>query len=798
VKLFFALFAALALNAGTASDLAEELRSIELDTEECYRVRDVHFSRDELKLYLTDGWLVFAKPVAGRRVAAVFLAEPAAGDAEILLMPPTKGERVSLARFTESPNLNEHFTAAVMLFTDGTETELREAIYRTEPRKSPENGLLIQTHWQGTVRNLAASFLVRLVEQTISQTPPAQGLFYAAISGKKLGNFDVVHDPEAKEQIYLGRLVNKENRLYYDTWTNFESRSFRTGERKPLADPFRIERYVIESVLEPDLHLRVHSAATIVPTRTVRVAAFELSSRMSVTAVRINGEEAEILERASLRANLLRSADSGQFLVIPPQPLEPGRAYQVEFEHDGKVIADAGKNVYYVGSRGTWYPRAGTGFSHYDMTFTFPDRLQLVFPGDIKDDVREETMRSVRRVTSEPIRMAGFNLGDYESEKVAKGQLTVEVFANRSAEPALRPRMSEMIMIPQQQVPFGRNQPRRAPEVVPMPPPPAPDPTARLRDLAEEIASAFDYLAARLGPPAQPHLMVSPIPGTFGQGFPGLVYLSTLSYLDPNQRAPIGKNPDHQVFFSEILHAHEAAHQWWGNVVMPAKAHDDWMMEALANYSALLVFEKKKGVRALSEMLDRYRKHLLSTDESGATLESAGPLRLGMRLESSLAPGAWRAIVYEKGTWVMHMLRKRLGDAGFFALVSDFLRENRYQAVSTEQFRALAARTIDPKSPDAKLEGFFENWVNATGVPNLIMTTSLKGKAPALKLTITIAQTGVEDPFSALVPVEIQMARGPSKMIWLETGAEPVSETVSVRARPTKVLLDPGGAVLKQ
>jgi hypothetical protein len=797
VKWFLALAGAAVLCAGSASDLADEFRTLELDAAECYRVRDLHFSRDELKFYLTDGWLVFSKPVAGRRMAAVFVAEPTAGDAEILLMPPTKGERVSLARFTGTPNLNEHFTVAVMIFSDGAEDEMREAIGRSQAKKSSENGLLIQTHWQNTVRNLTSSFLVRLVEQTLSQTPKDNGLFYAAISGKSLGNFDVVYDPEAKEQIYLGRLVNRENRLYYDTWTNFPSSSFRGGKRKTIADPFGIERYQIEAVLEQDLHLRVHSTATVVPNRTVRVAAFDLSSRMEVTSVRVNGEEAEVLTRASLRANLLRSGDSGQFLVIPQHLMEPGRAYQIEFEHEGKVIADAGRNVFYVGARGTWYPRAGAGFSRYDMTFTYPARLQLVFPGDLKEDVTEGEMRRVRRVTSEPIRMAGFNLGDYESEKVTRGSLTVEVFANRSAEPALRPRTQELVVLPQPQPGFGRMQPRRA-DALSLPPPATPDPTARLRALADEIATAFDFLAARMGPPAQPYLMVSPIPGTFGQGFPGLVYLSTLSYLDPNERTSIGRNSEHQVFFSEILHAHEAAHQWWGNVVIPATSQDDWMMEALANYSALLVFEKKKGSKALSEMLEKYRNHLLSADENGKTLESAGPLRLGMRLESSEAPGAWRAIVYEKGTWVMHMLRKRLGDAAFLGLVGDLLKGNRHAAISTEQFRQLAARTIDPKSPDPKLEGFFESWVNSTGVPGLTVASSLKGKAPALKLTITLKQSGVEETFSTLVPVEIQMARGQSRTIWLETGAAPVSETITLRSAPSRVLLDPGGAVLRR
>ena len=56
-------------------------------------------------------------------------------------------------------------------------------------------------------------------------------------------------------------------------------------------------------------------------------------------------------------------------------------------------------------------------------------------------------------------------------------------------------------------------------------------------------------------------------------------------------------NPREQVFFTELLHAHETAHQWWGNIVTADGYHDGWLMEALANYTSLLYLEKRKGAR---------------------------------------------------------------------------------------------------------------------------------------------------------------------------------------------------------
>ena len=77
-----------------------------------------------------------------------------------------------------------------------------------------------------------------------------------------------------------------------------------------------------------------------------------------------------------------------------------------------------------------------------------------------------------------------------------------------------------------------------------------------------------------------------------------------------------------------MLQAHETAHQWWGNRVTAATYRDYWLMEALANYSALLYLERE-GRRAMESMLDSYRNALLVKNEAGQTVESAGADRAG-------------------------------------------------------------------------------------------------------------------------------------------------------------------------
>jgi len=776
--------------------IAESLRKAELDPAECYRVRDLHFTRgDDLRFYFTEGYLIFGKPVAGRRISAVFATDTEGGDGELLVLPPTKGERVSLAAFTQSPNLSEHFHSALLLFTDDSADALLQAIQsRGEPRKSPERGVLLAAEWNSVLSHLSTSFSVRLVHHLLAQQPPSGGLFYAGIQGKKLGNFDAFFDPELHDQIYLGQLKVMENRAYYDTWTSFQARPYRTGARKP--DPFdcSLSNFRIDAALDPELRLRVTTKVTAAIHRgPLKALPFEITGGMRVTEVRVNGQIAELFTRESLRANAIRSNDTVLFLVVPEQPLQSG-AYEIEFHHEGSVVRPAGRNVYYVGARSNWYPRSGTDFAQFDLRFTYPSHLQIVFPGELKEDRTEGEQRVTRRVTSAPIRLAGFNLGQYESAKCARGPLSVEVFANKQVETSLaRPPTPVLVQPPPMPFPPRNSGPRATVLAMPAPPP---DPTARLEAMAQEIAASYEFLAAHLGPPALPNLMVSPIPGAFGQGFPGLVYLSTLSYLNPNDRPPQVRDAQHHLFFSDILQAHEVAHQWWGNLVTSASPQDDWLMESLANYSALLLLEKKKGPKALLSVLEQYKKELLATKEDGGTVESTGPLRLGTRLSSSQSRGAWQQIIYGKGTWTMHMLRRRLGEAAFLKLLGDVCRRFRYQQISARQFQEMAAVYLPKGAADPRLEGFFEHWVDGTGIPTLAMTSSIRGKAPALKLTVTVTQAGVQEDVSIQVPVEVQIARGRVQTHWVTTGPEPVIFTLPLRAAPLKATLDPDGSVL--
>ena len=790
------------LAATPADDIARQVRSASLDPDQCYRVRDLSLIKEDLKLYFTEGYLIFSKPVNGERVSAVFSADVEGGDGEVLLLPPYRGERASLARFAKTPNLDEHLHEAVLVFTDGSAQTLLDAIAHGGGRKVPELGPLLAQQWSPALANIEAGFVLRLVEDLL--TPPAQrpGLLFGALAGKTLGNFDVSYDSRSADQIMVGRPAESHGRDTYEIWTSFPSRGRRTGSMKEPPAAVTEKAFQIDAALDADLALKATVHATLQAGATgLRTLTFEAAHAIQIDSARVDGQPAEVLFGDSVRG-APADTDNGPFLVIPASELAPGTAHQVEFEEHGSVISPAGNDVYFVAARANWYPRAGIGLARYDLTFRYPKRLTLVAAGDMTEDRTDGDFRITRWVTPVPIRLAGFNLGDYVKAEGVEGSgntsgVRVEVYGNRRLEFALQGTGTPIEPPPQVTRLPRRGIPRRP--NLPVGPPPPPNPLARLQAVAGDVSSAMQFFSGLFGPPALKNLTVSPIPGEFGQGFPGLVYLSTLAYLDPSQRPENDRNERAQVFFSDLITAHEVAHQWWGNVVMPAGYQDEWLSEAVANYSALLYLETKNGAKAMEDVLEGFRDILVTRNAKGATTESAGPITWGFRLESSGNPAARDVITYDKGAWVLHMLRRRMGDGPFLKMLAELRRRYDARTVSTAQFQALVkefapARTA--ATPALNVDEFFDNWVYSTGIPELKLDYSVKGAAPAVRISGSIAQSGVDDDFSIQAPVEIQFAKGAPRTIWVQTSNQGATFSATLKETPLKVSIPAGREVL--
>ena len=786
-------FQAPAQNSSVAAETARQLRELSLDAEECYLVRDVSIYRHDVKVYFNDGYLIFLKPVAGRRVGAVFAGGDSPGDAEVLLLPPRRGERQSLARYARTPNLDEHFQSALFTFTDSSANDLLSEINAGgRERRAPEVGRVLAERWNPSITSLISGFSQRVVADLISPRPFGGGFFFMAVNSDRIGGFDVIHDPLGEDQIFAGRVQFREGRPAYDVWTSFESQPVRLGQEKRFETPYSLENFRIQASLDQELFLKAVTRATLrVAGEAGRAFSFGLSRAERVTEVKLDGVPVEFLAGDTIRGRAPRPDENDVFIVVAPDVYPAGSTHEIEFAHEGAVIVDRGNNVYAVGARSNWYPRAGLEFANYSLEFRYPADLTLVTAGEIVEDREEGLWRVTRRESRGPMRVAGFNLGNYEHTSRETLGLTVDVYGNRGLDPELRPRPTSTVITqptrpPVRGVrPIDPPGPPRTTTIVQTPNPP--DPLARMEAVAADVAASLEYFTGLFGPPSLERLTVSPIPGTFAQGFPGLVYLSTLSYLDPQERPANVRSARDQTFYSDLMAPHEVAHQWWGNVVSPLTYQDEWIMEALAHYSALLWLEKKQGLAAVEAELGQFRMDLETGGSDGGPIESFGPLTWGYRLEAARENQTWRVITYEKGAWIIHMLRRRLGDEKFFGVLKELRQRFEFKPVSTADLQKLTKEFLPAGMTADSVDLFFENWVQATGIPSLRLRYNVSGRAPSLQLTGTIEQQNVTPDFSIEAPLEIQFPNGQRQTVWLRTSDQVQRFSIPLRQAPSRV-----------
>ena len=786
------LCAALGLSATDGAADLRKIRSLELDPDRCYRVRDVYLEREDVKLYFTDGHLIFAKPVLGKTIAALFLATSQTDVGEVLVIPPIPSERQSLARFLDETILNEKFRNAMMFFTDDTQEALDAAIRDSAAYSlDPEMGTRVASRWSIVLRNLLAGSALRVLTDLYSSRPTPEGFFVAAIRGATLGRFDVVVDHTLPEQVVAGQLVRSQGRQYYEVWCRFEGRAVRSGLRTTQPEPARLEDYRITTRLGTDLHMQVKAEAKLTITDpSARALSFEISDKLAVTAVRIAGEPVGFLQESQTVARHRPSAGNSLAAVLLPESVAIVGSYPIEFEYAGKVVSDAGSGVYYVGDRGNWYPRMGWNYTNFELVFRYPANLDLVATGKRTQHATDGGMQISRFVSGKPIRLAGFNLGNYVSASREVEDFLVEVRATKNVERRLQPPRTPVIM-PAPVLP-GRRRRRVEPPLIVLPEPRAANPSEDIERIVDESADAFRYFLDRFGEPAMPVTVVSPVPGGFGQGFPGLVYASTLSYFEKGDRPLRDLSGNAQRFFADLMRPHEIAHQWWGNVVTSKLERDAWIMEALATYSSVLWLEQRKGVAERHKVLAAFRQNLLRRVD-GKTVESAGPIILGRRLRTSKLPEAYRVIVYEKGAWILHMLRGIIGDENFFAMLRQLCEEHAGEPVTTEQFRALAARFVPDGYRDPRLLDFFDQWVYGTGIPRLAVEWNQASGGGHHQFQMHITHSGVPEYFPLQVPVEVHTLPGRSlvKIVSVGDGADQSSVSIVLRNPASRVVIDP-------
>jgi aminopeptidase N len=215
-------------------------------------------------------------------------------------------------------------------------------------------------------------------------------------------------------------------------------------------------------------------------------------------------------------------------------------------------------------------------------------------------------------------------------------------------------------------------------------------------------------------------------------------------------------------FIQEVT-PHEVAHQWWGHMVGWASYHDQWLSEGFADFSAGLYLQ------ATEKNLDKYmafwkhaRETIIEKNQFGKRANDAGPIWMGLRLNTFKNSRAYARLVYPKGGYILHMLRAMMwdnksGDEQFRAMMKDFVQSNFNQNASTEGFKLMVEKhmtaTMDLDG-NKRMDWFFNEWVYGTELPAYKFAYSLSPEADGkFMFKGTITQSGVSSKFKMVVPV---------------------------------------------
>ncbi len=237
-------------------------------------------------------------------------------------------------------------------------------------------------------------------------------------------------------------------------------------------------------------------------------------------------------------------------------------------------------------------------------------------------------------------------------------------------------------------------------------------------------------------------------------------------------------------FGSDRLDSHELAHQWFGDLVTCKDWADIWLNEGFATYFEHFWTEKKYGADDVAyefwrDQIGWFRNsRLYSTPIISRELTD--------ELENS-------GNIYNKGGWVLKMLRTKLGDQDFFGGLHHYLEVNRGQNVVTADLQKAVEQATS-----TNVDKFFHQWVYRAGAPKYEVSYTYDDAAHQVKLTVKQTQKveGMVGLFDMPVDVEVATTAG-RKTTSIEVSKADETFNLAADSAPLMVLFDKGDKVLK-
>ena len=653
------------------------------------------------------------QPLEGRYHAALFT-----GKGIFRFKPPNAVERDQLHKFTGVRVLEEPFESVLLRFSDSTAQEiLKGKAGEVADRKA--SCTRCSEVRNKTMKQYLRNFDSRILRDFYSGT---SGYFMAYIFSKTKGEFLLEFDPEQTEQMSI---VQK-SRMMVDVWS-----SFSTSVSKQT-DALTIPHFEVELDLERDGKITAKATLDLRANTDVKAAAFNFSPILELENIQDSrGNRCFFIYETAEDRISEPPLKQDRLDVFFSEALEQGEETTLTFRYqsDHLIKRHGNRNEYFIRDTIGWYPTHGyLNRSSSKATYCYPKELELFAVGKkISESPRDKKICSVWEQKT-PVAVISFSVGNFNHKKITvPGLPTADIFSGKHHS-GFR---------------FGGS---------------------GLDNVAADVVNSLNFFRTIYGPYPFENILATEIPADHGQGFPGFLHLRWGTFEDVSLKG-----------LDEAFRAHEVSHQWWGHLVGWETYRDQWISEGFAEFSGALYADASQPDQGLlmkiveswkadvlhrgSVRRQRYGAGKLSGQITMGT--EAGPIWLGLRLSSSRSPADYRILVYEKGAYILHMLRLMMKDFAsnsddrFFAMMQDFVKTFSWKNATTEGFHRIAE-----KHYGSSLNWFFDQWVYGTYVPKYTFRWRIESsETEKVILVMDIQQKEVPDGFKMPVPVYLDFGK---------------------------------------
>lgn len=224
----------------------------------------------------------------------------------------------------------------------------------------------------------------------------------------------------------------------------------------------------------------------------------------------------------------------------------------------------------------------------------------------------------------------------------------------------------------------------------------------------------------------------------------------------------------------EGLIAHEIAHQWFGNMASEKNFSHLWLSEGFATYLTNLYMEQKYGEERMKTMLRQQREQVIrfAKSEPRAVVD-----------ENTKYMELLNANSYQKGGWILHMLRQAVGSQSFQKILGEYYKRYAGGNADSDDFKNVAEE-ISGK----ELDQFFTQWLRVPGNPNLEVSWTYQRQERVLKIKVVQRQDIV---YRLPLDIQVRPSSGESVIYDFVIDEREENFELPLKEEPVELILDP-------